>query len=167
MAETYAIEGGKLTRQFGGFSALRGVDLEVPRGEIRGLIGPNGAGKSTLIDVLSGRAPHWSGSVKMFGTDISAMTAGVVVAITAASHGAGYWALVLLELVKAFTSALLTWLACPWIPGRPVRGSGVRSMLLYGGNLTGFNVINYFARNLDNLLIGRFWGPLPLGLYAK
>ena len=75
MAESYAIEGGKLTRRFGGFSALKGVDLAVPRGQIRGLIGPNGAGKSTLIDVLSGRAAHWSGSVKMFGADISAMTA--------------------------------------------------------------------------------------------
>ncbi len=75
MAEACAIEGGKLTRRFGGFSALKGVDLAVPRGQIRGLIGPNGAGKSTLIDVLSGRAAHWSGSVKMFGADISAMTA--------------------------------------------------------------------------------------------
>jgi branched-chain amino acid transport system ATP-binding protein len=75
MAETCAIEGDQLTRQFGGFRALKGVDLAVPRGEIRGLIGPNGAGKSTLIDVLSGRAPRWSGTVKMFGDDISAMTA--------------------------------------------------------------------------------------------
>lgn len=75
MAESYAIEGSKLTRRFGGFFALKGVDLAVPRGEIRGLIGPNGAGKSTLIDVLSGRAARWSGTVKMVGTDISAMTA--------------------------------------------------------------------------------------------
>ncbi len=75
MAESYAIEGSKLTRQFGGFFALKGVDLAVLRGEIRGLIGPNGAGKSTLIDVLSGRAAHRSGTVKMFGADISAMTA--------------------------------------------------------------------------------------------
>ena len=75
MAETCAIEGDQLTRRFGGFRALKGVDLAVPRGEIRGLIGPNGAGKSTLIDVLSGRAPRWSGTVKMFGADISAMTA--------------------------------------------------------------------------------------------
>ena len=73
MAEGYAIEGSQLTRQFGGFFALKGVDLAVPRGEIRGLIGPNGAGKSTLIDVLSGRAAHRSGTVKMFGADISAM----------------------------------------------------------------------------------------------
>jgi branched-chain amino acid transport system ATP-binding protein len=75
MAESYAIDGCKLTRSFGGFFALKGVDLAVPRGEIRGLIGPNGAGKSTLIDVLSGRAAHWSGTVKMFDADISAMTA--------------------------------------------------------------------------------------------
>jgi branched-chain amino acid transport system ATP-binding protein len=75
MAESYAIEGSKLTRSFGGFFALKGVDLAVPRGEIRGLIGPNGAGKSTLIDVLSGRAAHRSGTVEMFGTDISAMSA--------------------------------------------------------------------------------------------
>ncbi len=75
MAESYAIEGSKLTRRFGGFFALKGVDLAVPRGEIRGLIGPNGAGKSTLIDVLSGRAARWSGTVKMVGTDISGMTA--------------------------------------------------------------------------------------------
>ena len=75
MAESYAIDGCKLTRSFGGFFALKGVDLAVPRGEIRGLIGPNGAGKSTLIDVLSGRAARWSGTVKMFGADISAMTA--------------------------------------------------------------------------------------------
>jgi len=75
MAESCAIEGDQLTRQFGGFRALKGVHLTVPRGEIRGLIGPNGAGKSTLIDVLSGRASRWSGTVKMFGADISAMTA--------------------------------------------------------------------------------------------
>ena len=75
MAESCAIEGDQLTRQFGGFRALKGVHLAVPRGEIRGLIGPNGAGKSTLIDVLSGRADRWSGTVKMFGADISALTA--------------------------------------------------------------------------------------------
>jgi PST family polysaccharide transporter len=40
-------------------------------------------------------------------------------------------------------------------------------MLSYGGNLTGFNIINYFSRNLDNTLIGKFWGAQQLGLYAK
>ncbi len=69
-----AIQGERITRRYGGFFALRDVDLSVPRGEIRGLIGPNGAGKSTLIDVLSGRAGQSEGRVLMDGTDITAFT---------------------------------------------------------------------------------------------
>jgi branched-chain amino acid transport system ATP-binding protein len=68
---SFAIEGRGLTRRFGGFTALHGVDLAVRRGEIRGLIGPNGAGKSTLIDILSGRAPDRVGRVLLNGEDIS------------------------------------------------------------------------------------------------
>jgi branched-chain amino acid transport system ATP-binding protein len=71
---TFAIEGKGLTRRFGGFTALNGVDIAVRAGEIRGLIGPNGAGKSTLIDVLSGRAPHREGQVLLNGEDISRAT---------------------------------------------------------------------------------------------
>jgi len=71
---TFAIEGKGLTRRFGGFTALNGVNIAVRAGEIRGLIGPNGAGKSTLIDVLSGRAPHREGQVLLNGEDISRLT---------------------------------------------------------------------------------------------
>jgi branched-chain amino acid transport system ATP-binding protein len=74
MAETFAIEGVELTRKFGGFTALDAVRIAVPDGEIRGLIGPNGAGKSTLIDVLSGRADDWSGTVRLRGENISKLT---------------------------------------------------------------------------------------------
>jgi branched-chain amino acid transport system ATP-binding protein len=74
MAETFAIEGEGLTRRYGGFTALDAVRIAVPDGEIRGLIGPNGAGKSTLIDVLSGRADDWQGTVRLRGADISALT---------------------------------------------------------------------------------------------
>lgn len=69
------IEGIDITRGFGGFLALDTVSISVPEGEIRGLIGPNGAGKSTLIDVLSGRADRWSGTVRFLGQDISRQTA--------------------------------------------------------------------------------------------
>ena len=71
---TLAIQGIGLTRRFGGFTALDGVDIAVRQGEIRGLIGPNGAGKSTLIDVLSGRARNPGGQVLLNGTDISRLT---------------------------------------------------------------------------------------------
>jgi PST family polysaccharide transporter len=40
-------------------------------------------------------------------------------------------------------------------------------MLVFGGNITGFNVVNYFARNADQILIGRVWGAGPLGFYSK
>ncbi len=67
----FALEGICLTRRFGGFIALDGVDIAVKRGEIRGLIGPNGAGKSTLIDVLSSRGTNRGGRVLLNGEDIS------------------------------------------------------------------------------------------------
>jgi branched-chain amino acid transport system ATP-binding protein len=70
----FALEGIGLTRRFGGFVALDGVDIAVKRGEIRGLIGPNGAGKSTLIDVLSGRAKSRGGRVLLNGEDVSDLT---------------------------------------------------------------------------------------------
>ena len=66
-----AIDGSKLTRRYGGFTALDCVDIKVPQGEIRGLIGPNGAGKSTLIDVLSGRNTKSTGTVLYHGQDVS------------------------------------------------------------------------------------------------
>ncbi len=72
---TPAIQGIGLSRRFGSFAALDGVDIAVGRGEIRGLIGPNGAGKSTLIDVLSGRAANRSGRVLLDGDDVSRLSA--------------------------------------------------------------------------------------------
>ena len=40
-------------------------------------------------------------------------------------------------------------------------------MLRFGADVTGFNLVNYFHRNLDNLLIGRYWGADALGLYSR
>lgn len=71
----YAIEGVNLLRQYGGFTALANVSLQLEQGEIRGLIGPNGAGKSTLIDVLCGRGGPSGGRVLFNGKDITDMSA--------------------------------------------------------------------------------------------
>ena len=99
--------------------------------------------------------------------EIVSLAAGLTVAIVLAWRGAGYWALVANQLVSGAVYALSIWVACRWRPGPPVRNSGVRSMLAFGGSLTGFGFFNYFSRTLDNLLIGRVWGAQQLGLYAK
>lgn len=51
---------------------LRGIDLQVPRGQALALLGANGSGKTTLVKALIGLTPLASGSVQLFGTDISA-----------------------------------------------------------------------------------------------
>ena len=48
-----------------------------------------------------------------------------------------------------------------------MRGAGVRAMLSFGGDLTGYQVMNYVSRNLDNALIGKIWGGFQLGLYSR
>ncbi len=50
--------------------ALKGIDLEIPRGSFFGLLGPNGAGKSTLINIMAGLVIKTSGSVAICGHDI-------------------------------------------------------------------------------------------------
>lgn len=52
--------------------ALRGLNLEIPRGSIFGLLGPNGAGKSTFINILAGLVTKTSGNVEIWGMDIDA-----------------------------------------------------------------------------------------------
>ena len=99
--------------------------------------------------------------------EIIAMAAGVITAIVAAYYGLSYWALVLMLMATAITNVLGVWLVCGWRPGMPSRKAQVGSMLAFGANLTGFGIVNYFSRNLDNVLIGRRWGSQQLGLYAQ
>jgi PST family polysaccharide transporter len=98
---------------------------------------------------------------------LTSMAMGYVVGIVMAWNGFRYWALVASQLAVAATSTLLIFSFVRWTPGLPKRNTGVRSMIKFGGNLTGFTTINYFSRNLDNLLIGRFWGAQQLGLYSR
>lgn len=99
--------------------------------------------------------------------EIVAVFAGMIVALLLAWQGHGYWSLVWMHVS---TGAMMTtglWLASGWRPGGPVRGAGVRSMLAFGGNLTGSNIISFVTRNVDNVLIGWHSGTQSLGLYAK
>jgi branched-chain amino acid transport system ATP-binding protein len=61
-----------LTRAWGAFRAVDGVDLSIEAGETCGVIGPNGAGKSTLFAMIAGNLKKTAGRVTLSGEDISA-----------------------------------------------------------------------------------------------
>lgn len=100
--------------------------------------------------------------IKVFST-----TFGFVVAIVLAWLGYGYWALVWKELSRSLLIAVLAWSFCPWRPGLPVRNAGIKSMLQFGGNVTGYNMLYYLSNNLDSILLGKFYGAVPVGLYSR
>lgn len=62
-----AVELSGLHKSFGSVSAVAGVDLTIPVGEVLALLGPNGAGKSTTIDLTLGLSRPTAGSVRVFG----------------------------------------------------------------------------------------------------
>jgi branched-chain amino acid transport system ATP-binding protein len=65
----------RIGRRFGGVVAVSGVDLDVLPGERRAVLGPNGAGKTTLFNLVSGEFPPTSGTVELFGRDVTAAPA--------------------------------------------------------------------------------------------
>src|ERR1700716_4706300 len=67
-----AIRTEKLTRRFGGLTAVDGINLQVTAGQFFGFLGPNGAGKSTTIKILTGLLAPTSGSIRLLGMDFSA-----------------------------------------------------------------------------------------------
>jgi branched-chain amino acid transport system ATP-binding protein len=68
---TAAVAIENLAKVFGGLRAVDGVSLQVAPGERRALIGPNGAGKTTLFHCVTGTLHASSGSVKLFGADVT------------------------------------------------------------------------------------------------
>jgi branched-chain amino acid transport system ATP-binding protein len=64
----------RLTKRFGGFTALHDVSFDVREGEILGLIGPNGSGKTTLFNCVSGALVPSAGSIGFLGEELAGLT---------------------------------------------------------------------------------------------
>jgi branched-chain amino acid transport system ATP-binding protein len=67
------LAGEKLTKNFGGLTAVSDVDFQVGQGEIFAVIGPNGAGKTTLFNMITGVLPLCGGSISFQGDKIDGM----------------------------------------------------------------------------------------------
>ncbi len=93
--------------------------------------------------------------------------ATLAVAVAWAWWRPSFWALFAGSLAGSLLTAAMAWAFAGWRPGRPRRVEGGRALLGFGAGLTGFNFANFFARNLDNVLIGRVWGEAQLGFYDR
>ena len=106
-----------------------------------------------------------------FGTlailDTAAAVLGLGAGLVWAWFAPSFWAIFVAGLVTAAVPAIGAWLSVGWVPGLPRRGAGAGGAVHFGAGVTGFNVANFFARNLDKVLIGRMWGEHVLGLYDR
>jgi O-antigen/teichoic acid export membrane protein len=97
----------------------------------------------------------------------AAAAVGGAAAIVAAVAGAGVWSLVIDILVASFVQTTAVTRGWRWRPGGGVDRQAARDLWSFGANQTGFQAVNYWSRNADNLLVGRFRGPRELGIYAR
>jgi len=99
--------------------------------------------------------------------DVVNQFSAAALTVVAAWYGMGYWALVLQTACLYLLQIPLFWSAYPWRPGRPRGFSQVGHLIRASGHFAGFNILNFFSRNIDNVLIGKFSGEVALGLYGR
>lgn len=106
-----------------------------------------------------------------FGTialiDIASTLLGFAAAVAIAWFAPSIWALVASVLVGMGVGLIGAWVTARWLPGRPARFAEVRDLLRLGAGLSTFTLTNFFARNLDNVMIGRWAGAVQLGFYDR
>lgn len=98
--------------------------------------------------------------------EIVSTAVALLLAIIAAYHGLGAYSLVLQAVAASVFASAQYGLAAKWLPRRRVQWRRLRQLLGFTGNLVGFNFINYFSRNADSMIIGRFLGSSALGSYS-
>lgn len=99
--------------------------------------------------------------------DITSLAFGFLTACVLAWVGFGYWALVAQQLATAAGALAMTWVVSGWRPKLPTRNSGVKPMVTFGAHLSLADFVGQFSVNCDSILLGRFYGAVPVGLYSR
>jgi len=99
--------------------------------------------------------------------EITTQIISAAVAITLASAGFGVWSLAWQIFISTTISAILLWKVTEWNPCFKFEKKALKELLGFSSNLLGFKIFNYWARNVDDLLIGKFIGTVGLGLYTR
>jgi PST family polysaccharide transporter len=105
---------------------------------------------------------HYLGAVYVIASLV-----GLIVAVLLALKTSSVWALVFRDIASGAAFMIGVWLLCRWRPSLPKRKTNIKSSLRFGIQLSGFEILQYVTRSLDQVLIGRFFGPNALGLYSK
>ena len=98
---------------------------------------------------------------------IISLIVSTFIGVAGAMSGYGYWALVAMTLTVPLVNTVGFWVTTAWIPGRPHKRVGIRSMMHFGGTVTLNGLVVYIASNFEKILLGRFWGADALGIYGR
>lgn len=104
---------------------------------------------------------------KKYIAGIAGAAIGFCATIVLAIYDFSYWSIVFGNIAGGIVSTILLMHFSPLKIQLPTRHIGVKNFLSFGVDVTGFNIANYFSRNLDNVLIGRYEGAVSLGLYSR
>lgn len=91
---------------------------------------------------------------------------GLAAGVSAAYLGAGPYSLAFISLTQALVSSSQLWIASPLRPHWMWNRHEFRAIRRFSDYLVGFNIINYFSRNADSMIVGRVLGADSLGLYS-
>lgn len=100
-------------------------------------------------------------------TELASVGIGLISGVVMAMMDCGYWALVGQILSQAAALLLLRVVASTFRPGLPRRGVEMRSLLTFGANLAGSQVLVYLSSNLDTIIMGARYSPDSVGQYRR
>ena len=104
---------------------------------------------------------------KIAVVEVGSNLVGSIGTIALAFAGWGYWALVAKPIISAAFTLVSVCYYCRWVPGIPRLTEGVKEMLRFGLNVTGFTMTDYVGRAADRIAIGRKGGSVELGYYSQ
>jgi len=99
--------------------------------------------------------------------DILCSCVSAFIAIGMAALKFGYWSLICQNISLPLIGTIAVWIAMPWVPGKPRWTPELKSMVRFGGTVTLNSVVVYVAYNVEKILLGRYWGAAPLGIYGR
>ena len=99
--------------------------------------------------------------------EVSASVVSAAGSVAMAFAGSGYWALVAKPIMAAVVMLAGVCWACRWVPGIPGLTPGVKEMVRFGLNITGFTMADYVGRAADRVALGKRAGPVDLGFYQN